>query len=178
MSESNASQANAQAGDTSASATSAATAPQLERQDQSSINMSESNASQANAQTGDTSASTTSASTIVNIYTWIDVWDTDRDHCNLGASGAVSTSGSDIDWLNWDSFGKKIKPPYSVDPAKRYLSYDRRQLVREAESKWRDIVLNSTKETWAESGRTESVKFVLKTKAQYDEDQAKSEDAS
>jgi hypothetical protein len=39
-------------------------------------------------------------------------------------------------------------------------------------------VLNSTKETWAESGRTESVKFVLKTKAQYDEDQAKSEDAS
>jgi hypothetical protein len=152
MSESNASQANAQAGDTSASATSAATAPQLERQDQSSINMSESNASQANAQTGDTSASTTSASTIVNIYTWIDVWDTDRDHCNLGASGAVSTSGS--------------------------LSYDRRQLVREAESKWRDIVLNSTKETWAESGRTESVKFVLKTKAQYDEDQAKSEDAS
>jgi hypothetical protein len=137
--------------------------------------MSESNAPQASAPAGDTSASATSASTIVSVYTWIDVWYTDRDNCNLGASGAVSTSGSDIDWLDWESFRKKIKPPYNPIGGKRYIKSERHQLVSEAESKWKEIVLNSVKETWAESGRTDSVEFVLRTKAQHDEDKAKSE---
>jgi hypothetical protein len=139
--------------------------------------MSESNASQASTGAGHTSAgsTSTSASTKVSVYAWIDVED-GKLRPRGGFSGfPVSAYGTKVDWIK--SFGQKVRTTTGIQEdgvVYTLLKTLHSTQPAVAESMWSQSFLNETKEAWTESGRTENVEFVLKTKAQYLEDVARS----